>query len=84
MWARWPVSAGIYTLSSLGAVSSTAINTVEIIEKFDKLFDVLNSSKFRESKKFRRPFFANQKQKKLLSKMNIFLGNIIFFKIQEM
>lgn len=72
------VSAGIYTLASIGASSSTAINTAEIIEKIDKLFDVFNSSQFK-AKASRRPFFARKEQIDFLNEMKSFFENITFF-----
>lgn len=72
------VACGIYTSASIRATSSTAIDTAELIEKIDKLFDLFNSSKFKEAKRFRRPFFANAEQLAFLEEMTNFLENISF------
>jgi hypothetical protein len=40
------VSAALNTYISLGALPSDAIETVSYVERFDKLFDILNSSSF--------------------------------------
>lgn len=48
------VVAGMASHVNFGKMKKEALNTVEILDKFDKLFDIFNSSTFKTPKKYRK------------------------------
>lgn len=70
------VVAGMATHVIFNKLDSEALHTVEILDKFDKLFDIFNSSTFKTPKKYRKPYDGNIVQKMFLEYMLDFLDNI--------
>jgi len=54
---------------SSGFFSSEAVGTIDFIDHFDKLFDVLNSSVLNSPKEYRQVFTGSEKQIKFLEQM---------------
>nr|CAI5854103.1 unnamed protein product [Callosobruchus analis] len=54
------------------------MGTVDMISKFDKLFDRLNSSAMNAKKSFNRPFKGSQEQVQFLQEIQ-FLGQLKIF-----
>ena len=54
-----PVSAGIYTYTTLGGLHADAIGTAQLLAKFHKMFDCCNSLSFKDGKICRRPLTAS-------------------------
>jgi len=60
----------------VSCLPSEAIGTIEFIDRFDKLFDSLNSSFTVNSKEYRKVFTGSTKQVKFLQKRLIFFKDI--------
>lgn len=56
------VAAGMCTQMSSGFLSSEAVGTIDFIDHFDKLFDVLNSSVLNSPKEYGQVFTGSGKQ----------------------
>lgn len=59
-----------------GFLFSEAVGTIDFIDHFDKLFDVLNSSVLNSSKEYGQVFTRSEKQIKFLEQMVYFLESI--------
>lgn len=71
------VSAAMCTHVNLGALPKSAMGTVNILQKIDTLFDVLNSSCFGpRTKQFKRPYDGSTNQIKFLNEMLNLLENL--------
>ncbi|CAD7081563.1 unnamed protein product [Hermetia illucens] len=70
------VAAGIYTRASCNEISAKALETAEFLEDFDALFDICNSWKVFDSKKFRRAYKGTSAQESHLNKMKALLETI--------
>lgn len=57
-------------------LSSEAVGTIDYIDYFDKLFDVLNSSSINSLKEYRKVFTGSKKQNQFLEQMINFLKTI--------
>lgn len=67
------VAAGMCTQMSFGFLSSEAVGTIDFIDHFDKLFDVLNSSAINNPKEYGKVFTGSKKQIQFLEQIiNIF------------
>lgn len=76
------VASGMNTYISLGALPAEAMSTVEVIEKFNKLFDVLNSS-FKNTYTMYQTVFKGEKyQLDFLNEMYDFIQNLQIFNSQ--
>lgn len=64
------VASGMQAYMSLGVLSPDAQTTIEVIEKFDKLFDILNSSEVNHPNKFKNSFQGLDYQNDFLEEMN--------------
>lgn len=69
------VASAMITHIKLKSIDEDAYSTVEIIDKFDKLFDIFNSSNFK-TKKYRKPFCGEQYQIDYLNFMSSFIDKI--------
>lgn len=69
------VASCMHTYISLGALPAEAIHTVEVLQKFNNLFDMLNSS-IHKGTKYRKPFHAEKYQIKFLNEMTAFIKEI--------
>lgn len=63
------VAAGMCTQMSFGFLPSEAIGTIEYIDHFDKLFDILNSSSANNPKEYGKAFNGSAKQIEFLHEM---------------
>jgi len=70
------VAAGICTQMSSGFLSSEAVGTIDFIDHFDKLFDILNSLAINSPKEYRKVFTGSKKQIHFLEQMIHFLKSI--------
>jgi len=70
------VAAGMCTQMSLGSLPSEAFGTIEFIDRFDKLFDIFNSSSEVNPKKYGKVFTGSTKQLQFLEEMSQFVQNI--------
>lgn len=64
------------TYMSLGALSSEAFGTIEIVDKFNRLFDMFNSLLPQNPNKFKNAFDGSEFQNKFLIEMLEFLKTI--------
>jgi hypothetical protein len=60
------VAAGMCTQMSCGLLSSEAVGTIDLIDHFDKLFDILNSSNIHSPKEYGKVYNGNLKQMLLM------------------
>lgn len=67
------VVAGMCTQMSSGFLSSEAIGTIDFIDHFDKLFDILNSSVLHSPKEYKQVFSRSRKQSQFLEQIIYFL-----------
>lgn len=74
------VAAGLETYISLGRLPIEAMDTVEFISKFDKLFDMFNSSKISTPKKHNKAFTGDSFQINFLHQMKELLEGLKVFK----
>lgn len=70
------VAAGMNTYVALQTVPSDAVGTIEFIELFDKLFDILNSSKTTHAKEYNRAYKGQDYQEILLKHCLAFFGRV--------
>lgn len=70
------VAAGMRTQLQLKELPPEAKLTIEIIDKFDKLFDMLNSLNFKTTKKFNKPFTGDDYQINFLNEMLEYIKSI--------
>lgn len=70
------VSAGMTTLISLGSLSTAATFTAEFIERFNTLFDILNSSKLYSSDSNKQAFTNSREQATFLNETKDFLQRL--------
>lgn len=70
------VSAGMNTYISFGSLPAAATFTAEFIEKFNKLFDILNSSKVYSSDLNKQAFTNTNKQTTFLNETKDFLQRV--------
>lgn len=70
------VSSGMNTFISLGSLSAAAMFTTEFIERFNKLFDILNSSKLYSSNVNKQAFTNAKEQTIFLNETKDFLQRI--------
>lgn len=64
------------TQMSFGFLPSAAVGTIDFIDHFVKLFDILNSSILNSPKKYAQVFTGSNKQIEFLKEMLYFLENI--------
>lgn len=74
------VAASLETYVHLKELPETAMATVELIAKFDKLFDIFNSSTLSSPKKFNNPFKGDTYQLNFLKEMKIYLQQLKVYK----
>lgn len=67
------VAVGMCTQMSSGFLPTEAIRTIDLIDHFDKLFDILNSSAVNNSKEYGKVFTGSNKQMNFLQEMLYFL-----------
>lgn len=70
------VSVGINTFISLNSLSGGAMFTAEFIERFNKLFDILNSSKLYSSDVNKQAFTNTNEQTIFLNETKDFLQRV--------
>lgn len=70
------VAAGMCTQMSSGFLSSEAVGTIDFIDHFDKLFDILNSFAINSPKEYGKVFTGSEKQIQFLEQMISFLKSI--------
>ena len=58
---------------SLGALPPESLGTIEVNEKFDKLFDILNSTDYKNPNKYKNVYEGLGYQKEFLDEMWLFL-----------
>lgn len=73
------VASAMHTYMSLGALPLEAIGTIEVLEKFNKLFDLVNSSYIRNENKFKKVYEGADYQVSYLNEMETFLENLKIF-----
>jgi hypothetical protein len=73
------VAAAMTTYVALGELPPEATATIECIERFDKLFDILNSIRTKDAKEFNRAFKGLDYQINFLNDMSLFLNNVKVF-----
>ena len=66
----------LLTYVSLGAISSNASGTADLISKFDDLFDCLNSSSLNSAKTYKKPIRNGSTHIKYITKMIKFIASI--------
>lgn len=67
------VAAGMCTQMSTGFLPTEAVGTIDLIDHFDKLFDILNLSTVNNYKEYGKVFTGNEKQMQFLEEMLYFL-----------
>lgn len=67
------VAAGMCTQMSSGFLPTEAVGTIDVIDRFDKLFDILNSSSVVNPKEYGKVFTGSNKQMQFLEEMLSFL-----------
>lgn len=70
------VASGMNLYIRFGVLPAAAVGTSEFIERFDKLFDILNSSSVISSKIFSRAFKNDEYQKAFLNECKEFFSNV--------
>lgn len=70
------VAAGMCAQMSSGFLPSKAIGTIDLIDHFDKLFDMLNSSSLVTPKEHVKVFTRSKKQIEFLEEMSHFIKSI--------
>ena len=70
------VAAGMCTQMSSGFLATEAVGTIDLIDNFDKLFDMLNSSSLVTPKEHGKVFTGTKKQIEFLEEMLHFLKSI--------
>lgn len=73
------VAASLETYVSLGALPLEAMGTAYLLDKFDKCFDIFNSSTFDTPKLHSKPFQGNSMQNEFLSEMIYFLSKLAVY-----
>ncbi|TGZ53786.1 THAP domain-containing protein 9 [Temnothorax longispinosus] len=68
-----PVAAGMCTHMSSGSLPSEAVGTIDLIDHFDKLFDILNSFTATNLKQYGKVFTGSETQFQFLEKIICFL-----------
>jgi len=56
------VVAGMFSQMSCGVLSSEAVDTIDLIDYFNKLFDILNSSAEHNPKEYGQVYNGSKKQ----------------------
>ncbi|KAK9737930.1 Transposase IS4 [Popillia japonica] len=74
------VTVGLNTYISFNELPQSATFTAHFIEDMDKLFDVLNSSRFKDCKPLQAAFIGNSAQVTVLQKMKSFFEEVKIFK----
>jgi len=67
------VAAGMCTQMSSGFLATKAVGTIDVIDHFDKLFDILNSPSIANPKEYGKVFTGSDKQIQFLEEMLSFL-----------
>jgi len=67
------VAAGMCTQMSSGFLATEAVGTIDVIDHFDKLFDILNSSSIANLKEYGKVFTGSDKQIQFLEEILSFL-----------
>ncbi|KYN22222.1 THAP domain-containing protein 9, partial [Trachymyrmex cornetzi] len=70
------VAAGMCTQMSSGFLPTEAVGTIDFIDHFDKLFDILNSSNVNNPKEYGKVFVGSDKQMQFLENMLNFFNSI--------
>lgn len=70
------VAAGMCTQMSSGLLPSEAVGTIDLIDHFDKLFDMLNFSSANTPKEYGKVFTGSNKQMEFLTEMKCLLKSI--------
>lgn len=70
------VAAGMCTQMSSGFLPTEAIGTIDLIDHFDKLFDILNSSTIASPKEYGKAFTGSEKEIKFLQDILNFIRTI--------
>ena len=71
------VAAGISFMCYTGQVDANAKHTAEFIDKFDKLFDVFNSSQLNNACSYKRALLPNKRKTQFLNEMSVWLSRIV-------
>lgn len=71
------VAAAMTTYTSLNALQPAAGATIEVIDMFDKLFDLFNSSKTSASKTYNRAFKGESYQRQFLNNALSFFKKVV-------
>uniref|UniRef100_A0A6P7HCR3 Uncharacterized protein LOC114347047 n=1 Tax=Diabrotica virgifera virgifera TaxID=50390 RepID=A0A6P7HCR3_DIAVI len=74
------VASGMQTYMTLGALPLDAAGTIEVINKFDKLFDIFNSTNICHPNKFKNVFKGLDYQLNYIDDMWTFLDNLKIYK----
>lgn len=77
------VAAALNTLHLLNILPVIALATVEFIQKFDRLFDMFNSSMLTDKKSHRQAFIEAQHQLEFLQEMLDYLSGLKVFSKKE-
>lgn len=70
------VASGMYTYRSLGVLPDESLPTIDVIARFDKLFDILNSCEINHPNKYKSAFQGLNYQLDFLNEMWVFLKNL--------
>lgn len=70
------VASGMNVYLTMGGLPSEAIGTIEVIEKFNNLFDILNSFALRNANHYKTVFDGSQFQMKFFEEMLNFLKEL--------
>lgn len=70
------VAAGMCTQISSGFLPTEAVGTIDFIDHFNKLFDILNSSSLNNPKEYGKIFNGSEKQIQFLDEMLSLLKTI--------
>jgi hypothetical protein len=73
------VAAGLETYILLGSLPQKAIGTKDFVARFDKLFDLFNSSQYGSPKQFHKPFSGAPFKVEFLEETLIFLDKLLVF-----
>lgn len=73
------VASGLNVYMSLGALPGDEIGTIEVVDKFNKLFDLLNSSATEEKNQFKKVFEGDEGQLKYLDEIIQFFKGLKVF-----
>ncbi|CAB3997222.1 Hypothetical predicted protein [Paramuricea clavata] len=70
------VPAAMLMYVSIGTLPPSATGTSELLSKFDKVFDCLNSSSFKAGKILNRPITSTSSHLQFMNEMNPFIASI--------